>query len=110
MMQATVDHKSVSTILSQRESMFGGKYVFCVPCDEDLSKVSWDGQGHMVRKILIQKSHILFTSNKSTRDFALGLKHPKPEDYLKEFRTFKPCIHGSDAHTPAELFPLKTPD
>jgi ABC-type lipoprotein export system ATPase subunit len=104
MMQATVDHKQVSEVLGKRESKFGSKYVFCVPCDEDLSKVSWDGQGHMVRKVLIQKSHMLVTSNRSTRDFALGLKHPTTEDYIKEFRTFKPCIHSSDAHNPAELF------
>lgn len=104
MMQATIDHKQVSDVLSRREAKFGNKYAFCVPCDEDLSKVSWDGQGHMVRKVLIQKSHLLFTSNQSTRDFALGLKHPTPDDYIKEFRTFKPCIHSSDAHDPAALF------
>jgi ABC-type lipoprotein export system ATPase subunit len=104
MMQATVDHKEVSEVLSKREGKFGGKYVFCVPCDEDLSKVSWDGQGHMIRKVLIQKSHMLFTSNKGTREFALGLKHPTPQDYIKEFRTFKPCIHGSEGHNLLELF------
>jgi hypothetical protein len=56
MMLATIDHKQVSDVLKKREGKFGGKYVFCVPCDEDLSSVSWDGQGHMLRKILIQKS------------------------------------------------------
>jgi ABC-type lipoprotein export system ATPase subunit len=104
MMQATIDHKQVSDVLSKREAKFGEKYVFCVPCDEDLSKVSWDGQGHMVRKVLIQKSHALFATNKSTRDFALGRKHETEADYLSEFRTFKPCIHGSDAHEFAKLF------
>lgn len=104
MMQATIDHKQVSEVLNKREAKFGNKYVFAVPCDEDLSKVSWNGQGHMVRKVLIQKSHILFSSSQSTRDFALGLKHPTPDDYIKEFRTFKPCIHSSDAHDPATLF------
>jgi hypothetical protein len=104
MMQATVDHKEVSEVLSKREGKFGGKTLFCVPCDEDLSNVSWDGQGHMTRKILIQKSDILFTSNKNTREFALGLKHPSPEDYLKEFLAFKPCVHSSEAHKLSDLF------
>jgi ABC-type lipoprotein export system ATPase subunit len=104
MMLATVDHRQVSEVLNRREAKFGGKYVFCVPCDEDLAGVSWDGQGHMIRKILIQKSHMLFSSNASTRDFALGRKHPSIEHYLKEFRTFKPCIHSSEAHSFAELF------
>jgi ABC-type lipoprotein export system ATPase subunit len=104
MMQATVDHKLVSEVLSKCDAKFGGRYVFCVPCDEDLSSVSWDGQGHMTRKVLIQKSHMLFASNKSTKDFALGRKHPTSDDYLKEFRTFKPCVHGSEAHDIDHLF------
>lgn len=104
MMTATINHREVSEVLVRRASKFGGRYVFCVPCDEDLSAVSWNGQGHMVRKVLIQKSHILFSSSKSTRDFALGLKHGTPDEYIKEFKTFKPCMHGSDAHNPEQLF------
>lgn len=104
MAQATISPASVMEVLSSRSKTFGDKYVFCVPCDEDLSKISWDGQGHMTRKVLMQKSHIFFTSNAGTRDFALGRKHPSPEAFLKEFSTFKPCIHGSDAHNPSELF------
>lgn len=101
---ATVNHVQVSEVLNRREAKFGNRYLFCVPCDEDLSAVNWDGQGHLVRKVLIQKSHILFSSSKSTRDFALGLKHKTPDDYITEFKTFKPCIHGSDAHKTDELF------
>ncbi|SHL89025.1 hypothetical protein SAMN05216428_10885 [Nitrosospira sp. Nsp11] len=104
MMQATIDHKEVSEILRRQQTKFGDKYIFCVPCDEDLSKVSWDGQGHALRKVLIQKSHALFASNKNTRDFALGLKHPTEDDYINEFLAFKPCIHGSDAHEFDKLF------
>src|SRR5208282_3260420 len=47
---------------------------------------------------------MLFSSNANTRDFALGRKHPSVPDYLKEFRTLKPCIHGSEAHSFGELF------
>lgn len=83
MMLATVEHKQVSEVLNKREAKFGGKYVFCVPCDEDLASVSWDGQGHMIRKVLIQKSHMLFSSNASTRDFAVGKKHPTVDDYAR---------------------------
>lgn len=104
MMTATIDHRQVSEVLRQRDAKFGGRYVFCVPCDEDLSKVSWDGQGHLVRKVLIQKSHLLFASSHSTREFALGMKHATHEEYLSEFRSFKPCVHSSDAHSPEELF------
>jgi hypothetical protein len=94
----------ISTELQKQESLFANRYVFCVPCDEDLSSVSWNGQGHMLRKVLIQKSHILFSSNANTRAFALGQRHSSPDEYLAEFRTFKPCLHSSDSHAFDELF------
>lgn len=104
MMQATVDHRLVSEVLERQQATFAGNYLFCVPSDEDLSEVSWNGQGHAIRKILVQKSHLLFTSNKSTRDFALGFKHSTPDAYIAEFNSLKPCVHGSDAHNFEELF------
>ena len=104
LMQATIDTKAITTELQKHESLFANRYVFCVPCDEDLSSVSWNGQGHMLRKVLIQKSHILFSSNANTRAFALGQRHKTPDEYLAEFRTFKPCLHSSDSHTFDELF------
>lgn len=107
MKTATIDPKEVSDVLSKSQAKFGGKYVFCVPSDEDLSKIGWNTQGHLVRKVLIQKSHMLFTSNVKTKDFALGLTHASVEEYLTEFKTFKPCVHGSDAHTFDELFEPK---
>ncbi|WP_176017105.1 TrlF family AAA-like ATPase [Burkholderia sp. BCC0398] len=104
LMQATIDTKAISTELQKQEALFANRYVFCVPCDEDLSGVSWNGQGHMLRKVLIQKSHILFSSNANTRAFALGQRHSTPDEYLAEFRTFKPCLHSSDSHAFDELF------
>ena len=68
------------------------------------SKCSWDGQGHLARKLLIQKSHMLFSSNPGTRDFGLGKKHAARQDFESEFKSFKPCIHGSDAHDYNSLF------
>lgn len=104
---ASVDPKEVSEVLDKSKAKFGGKWVFCVPCDEDLSKVSWNGQGHNLRKVFIQKSDLLFTSNAKTREFALGLKHPSVEAFIEEFKSLKPCVHGSDAHKLEELFEPK---
>ena len=42
---------------------------------------------------------MFFATNKGTIDFGLGKKHDKLDDYLSEFKTFKPCICGSDAHS-----------
>ncbi|MDO8142357.1 MAG: hypothetical protein Q6358_12735, partial [Candidatus Brocadiales bacterium] len=104
MLNAVVDHGEVTKVLENKPSLFKDKYVFCLPCDEDLSKCRWDGQGHLTRKILIQKSHFLFSSNSGTREFGLGKRRSKIEDFLAEFKSFKPCINSSDAHSIAELF------
>jgi ABC-type lipoprotein export system ATPase subunit len=104
MMNAVVDHTEVSEILESKPSIFKERYLLCLPCDEDLSKCSWDGQGHLARKLLIQKSHLLFSASEGTRAFALGKKHATPGDFKTEFKGFKPCIHSSDSHTVGSLF------
>ena len=107
MMNAVVDHGAVSEILERKRSIFGNRYLLAIPADEDLSECSWDGQGHLARKLMIQKSHMLFSANAGTREFALGLRHPSVDEFIEEFKSLKPCVHGSDAHDEAHLF---TPD
>ena len=100
MMNAVVDHKQVSKILAEKENTFGGNYLFGVAADEDLSKISWNSRDHHTRKVLIQKSDFLFTSNPATCKWAMG-NPPYQEGaqkFISEFKTLKPCIHGSDAH------------
>ena len=104
MMNAVVDHGEVSEVLERKRSIFGNRYLLAVPADEDLSECSWDGQGHLARKVMIQKSHMLFSANAGTRDFALGLRHPSVEEFIAEFKSLKPCVHGSDAHDEEHLF------
>lgn len=104
MMNAVVDHSEVSRILENKKSFFKDRYLLCLPCDEDLSKCSWNDQGHWARKQLIQKSHILLSSNAKTRKFALGKMHDSPEQFKDEFKTFKPCVHSSDSHKFDEMF------
>lgn len=96
---AIVQDAQIRKILSSKPDKFKSKYVIAIPVDEDLSKVSWNSQGHQFRKTLYQQCNIFFTSNTSTIDFGLGKKHTSKEDYLKEFKTFKPCVIGSDAHS-----------
>ena len=104
MMTAVVDHGSVSKILEHKRSIFGNRYLLAVAADEDLSECSWNGQGHLARKVMIQKSHMLFSANPGTREFGLGLRHPSVEKFIGEFKTLKPCVHGSDAHDQEHLF------
>lgn len=102
MLTATVQHKDISEKL--QDLRFDEKYVIGVPADEDLSKIEWSSQGHMIRKSIIQKSNFLFSSNPNTINWALGKLHESQEDYIKEFKSIKPCIWGSDAHDFKKLF------
>lgn len=104
MMTAVVDDSEILKILSNKKSIFEGKYLIFVPADEDLSEISWDSQDHNVRKVIIQKSDGFFSSNQGTREFGLGRKHPSIEKFLEEFKTLKPCIWGSDAKSYEKLF------
>ena len=51
-------------------------------------------------------AHIIFSSNPSQRDFWLGLKSGLPRGYIEEtYRSLKPCLHGSDAHSNDRVTP-----
>jgi hypothetical protein len=104
MLSAVVSHEDVTKTLERQPSRFKDRFLLVTPADEDLSECSWDGQAHLTRKLFIQKSHMLFSSNNNTRAFGLGRKHPSVNDFLGEFKTLKPCIHGSDAHSYDSLF------
>jgi ABC-type lipoprotein export system ATPase subunit len=104
MMNAVIDHEAVTKELENLRSTFKDRYLLILPADEDLAEVQWDGQGHNVRKVFLQKTHMIFSSNRKTRDFGLGRMHSTPQEFLSEFRTLKPCVHGSDAHDYQSLF------
>lgn len=104
MMCAVVSHEDLTEVLTNNGKRFADRYVMIVPADEDLSNVSWDGQGHQMRKLLIQKSHMLFASNPKTRAWGLGQMHSSIDQFVAEFSSLKPCVHGSDAHAVDKLF------
>ena len=99
--QASIEATDILSIL-ENNTKFKNKYIIVIPADEDLSKIKWSGQGHNIRKTLIQQADCLFASNNSTINWALGGN--KPEEFIKEFKSLKPCIHGSDAHKLDDLF------
>jgi len=109
MMNVVVSDEKISELLVSQPSLFKGKYLIATPSDEDLSDIEWNNQGHLTRKILIQKSDCLFASNPNTRKWALGKFGESPQDYIDEFKSLKACIWGSDAHTFEELFTKNAP-
>lgn len=90
MMNAAISHESVTAVLERQASRFGDRYLLVLPADEDLSAVSWNSQGHLQRKLLVQKSHLFFSSNASTRAFGLGQKHETVPKFVEEFGSLKP--------------------
>ena len=104
MMNAVIPHELVTAALEDQPSRFEDRYLLVLPADEDLSRVNWDGQGHLTRKLLVQKSHMLFSANPGTREFGLGKRHPTVADFKAEFKSLKPCVHSSDAHEYDRLF------
>jgi len=104
MMNAVVDDKDIIKVLNNKKSIFEGKYLLFVPSDEDLSDISWDSQDHNVRKVIIQKCDGFFASNFKTIKWALGKYYEEKENFIKEFKSFKPCIWGSDSHNYEKMF------
>jgi len=104
MANAVVDDSQILEVLNKKPSIFKGKFLIVLPADEDLSEIDWNSRDHNARKVLIQKSDILFSSSENTRKWALGLKHDKIEDFTNEFKSLKPCVWSSDAHSFDRLF------
>lgn len=96
-MNAVVNDIQIREVLEKHNNIFKDKYMIVIPVDEDLSHIKWEGQGHQVRKGYYQHAHAFFTSNKKTIEFALGGNNK--DLYLKEFKSFKPCFIGCDAHS-----------
>lgn len=96
---ATVRSSQIRDILTKHKNLFAGKYLIGIPVDEDLSTIHWNSQEHNIRKTLYQQCAFFFSANENTRQFGLGKKHPSAQAYLDEFKTYKPCIIGSDAHS-----------
>lgn len=94
----SVSLDEIREVLKSKESIFGGKYIL-VLAEEGWDSISWAGQDHLTRKEILVRSHAIFSSNANTRDWALGKKHTSQADFIEEFGSLKPCIHGSDAHS-----------
>jgi energy-coupling factor transporter ATP-binding protein EcfA2 len=96
-MNITIDLDEIIEILTKNPH-FKGKYILVAVSDlDELSR--WDGQGHLTRKNYLTRSDAMFTSNPNNIQFLLGELYDDPNEFIKEFGSLKPCIHGSDAHS-----------
>lgn len=71
---------------------------------DGISGLPLDGFG-AIRDEILKWSHFVFSGNPRDREHYLGLKAGTPkEEIIRQYRSLKPCVHGSDAHTVASLF------
>lgn len=58
-----------------------------------------------VRDELIRQSHFIFSGNPNDRKYYLGQKNgTNSQEIIRMYKSLKPCLHGSDAHTKDDLF------
>lgn len=101
---AVVDDSQITKVINSKKTKFKNKCIQVVPADEDLSEIQWNGQGHHVRKTLLQKSNAIFASNPKTINWGIGKLNASVEEFVSEFKSLKPSIWGSDAHDFDKLF------
>ncbi|MFA6123272.1 MAG: AAA family ATPase [Sphingomonas sp.] len=56
-----------------------------------------------MRQEIERFAHIIFSSAPSSRDFWAGRRNLSPEELRVQYDGCKPCLHGSDAHQPAQI-------
>ncbi|MEX2493014.1 MAG: ATP-binding protein [Nitrospirales bacterium] len=71
---------------------------------DGISGLPLDGFG-ATRDEILRWCHFVFSGNPSDRKHYLGLKPSVPAaEIVRQYRSLKPCVHGSDAHNIASLF------
>lgn len=71
---------------------------------DGISGLPLDGFG-AIRDEILKWSHFVFSGNPRDREHYLGLKAGMPKgEIIRQYRSLKPCVHGSDAHAVASLF------
>jgi energy-coupling factor transporter ATP-binding protein EcfA2 len=80
-----------------QKSCFDGKYLLVLPTP-DWDSISWEGQDYLTRRFLLQTAHAVFCGQESTINWCIGRRDLSPEQFIREFGSLKPSLHGSDAH------------
>lgn len=94
---------NIIKVLEEKQDIFGGKYLLV------LAERGWDtlkfvdrevlDQTSQIKRSMLFSSHAVFSSNIDTINWMLGEKDIDEENFERIFKSLKPCIHGSDAHS-----------
>jgi len=72
--------------------------------NDGISGLPLDGFG-AIRDEILKWCNLVFSGNSGDRKHYLGLKPGIPkEEIIRQYRSLKPCVHGSDAHVVESLF------
>lgn len=98
-MNIAVQLEEIIKILKNKSSIFGGKHLLVLAM-AGWDTINWGGQGYLIKQQIFTKSDAIFSANPKAVSWALGRdpEYESPDDFIKEFGSIKPCIHGSDAH------------
>ncbi len=80
-----------------RKDIFRNKFLLALAGGE-WSDIDWN-QAYLTKKNFFQAAHLLDTGSIDTVQWAQGKKDLSVDNFIKEFGSLKPCIHGSDAHS-----------
>ena len=72
--------------------------------DDGLSGFQQDGAWASYREEITRFSQMILSGRPGEREFWLGQRHPDDLKTIQKLGGFKPCIHGSDAHSIIRLF------
>ena len=72
--------------------------------DDGLSGFQRDGAWGGYREEITRFSQILLSGRPGEREFWIGRRSPEDSETVRRLGGFKPCLHGSDAHSIAKLF------
>lgn len=72
--------------------------------EDGLSGFQRDGAWGGYREEITRFSQILFSGRPGEREFWVGRRSPEDRATVARLGGFKPCLHGSDAHSIAKLF------
>lgn len=78
-----------------------------VTSHSDLLLTDGTSQTEANRRRIYQLSDMIFSAQKSDRDYFLGKKADDVDTVIEKCGSLKPCIHGSDAHKNSDIFEPK---
>ena len=74
------------------------------PGEDGISGFLKNGAWAGYREEITRFSHMILSGRPGEREFWLGQRHPDDLETIQRLGGFKPCIHGSDAHSITRLF------